>query len=134
MSEPAKPTDTANKATDDFVTKYKVRLSFRGCRSTRLQEVEILLTSLSNRLGFPSSLLRFDLLRCTQLAADIVNNAVKKIIPLCVEGAKILDICLEGDKLIEQGTGAVWNKSVKGVKVLKGEILNHSGPLFWTFS
>jgi len=37
-----------------------------------------------------------------------------------VEGAKILDICLEGDKLIEQGTGAVWNKSVKGVKVTKG--------------
>jgi hypothetical protein len=55
------------------------------------------------------------------LAAEIVNNAVKKIIPLCVEGAKILDICLEGDKLIEQGTGAVWNKSVKGVKVLKGK-------------
>ncbi|KAF9787508.1 proliferation-associated protein 1 [Thelephora terrestris] len=76
MSEPPKPTD-ASKATDDFVTKYK-------------------------------------------LAAEIVNNAVKKIIPLCVEGAKILDICLEGDKLIEQGTGAVWNKSVKGVKVLKG--------------
>lgn len=46
---------------------------------------------------------------------------MKKIIPLCVEGAKILDICLEGDKLIEQGTGAVWNKSVKGVKVSKGE-------------
>ena len=46
---------------------------------------------------------------------------MKKILPLCVEGAKILDICIEGDKLIEQGTGAVWNKSVKGVKVQKGE-------------
>jgi len=44
----------------------------------------------------------------------------KKIIPLCAEGAKILDICIEGDKLIEQGTGAVWNKAVKGVKVQKG--------------
>ena len=55
------------------------------------------------------------------MAAEIVNNAVKKILPLCVEGAKVLDICLEGDKLIEQGTGAVWNKSVKGVKVSKGE-------------
>jgi len=61
-----------------------------------------------------------------QLAAEIVNNAVKKIIPLCVENAKILDICLEGDKIIEQGTGAVWNKTVKGVKVLKGEFLEHS--------
>jgi curved DNA binding protein len=77
MSEPPKPTDAAPKATEDFVTKYK-------------------------------------------LAAEIVNNSVKKIIPLCVEGAKILDICLEGDKLIEQGTGAVWNKSVKGAKVPKG--------------
>jgi len=64
------------------------------------------------------------------LAADIVNNAVKKILPLCVEGAKILDICLEGDKLIEQGTGAVWNKSVKGVKVSKGGSLEHSTPPF----
>ena len=60
------------------------------------------------------------------MAADIVNNAVKKILPLCVEGAKILDVCVEGDKLIEQGTGAVWNKSVKGVKVSKGEFLEHS--------
>jgi hypothetical protein len=37
-----------------------------------------------------------------------------------VEGAKVLDICVEGDKLIEQGTGAVYNKAVKGVKVQKG--------------
>ena len=50
---------------------------------------------------------------------------MKKILPLCVEGAKILDICLEGDKFIEQGTGAVWNKSVKGVKVPKGEFPEH---------
>lgn len=39
---------------------------------------------------------------------------------LSVEGAKVLDLCIEGDKLIEQGTGAVYNKSVKGVKVNKG--------------
>ena len=45
---------------------------------------------------------------------------MKKLVELAVEGAKILDICLEGDKLIEQGTGAVYNKSVKGVKVPKG--------------
>ncbi|TCD61120.1 Curved DNA-binding protein (42 kDa protein) [Steccherinum ochraceum] len=53
-------------------------------------------------------------------AADIVNNAMKKLVALAVEGAKILDICVEGDKLIEEGTGSVYNKSVKGVKVPKG--------------
>ncbi|RPD60115.1 proliferation-associated protein 1 [Lentinus tigrinus ALCF2SS1-7] len=53
-------------------------------------------------------------------AADIVNNVMKKLVSLCVEGAKVLDLCVEGDKLLEQGTGAVYNKSVKGVKVSKG--------------
>ena len=45
---------------------------------------------------------------------------MKKLVGLFVEGANILDLCVEGDKLIEEGTGAVYNKSVKGVKVLKG--------------
>lgn len=45
---------------------------------------------------------------------------MKKLIELSVEGAKVIDLCLEGDKLIESGTGAVYNKSVKGVKVNKG--------------
>ncbi|KAI0064975.1 proliferation-associated protein 1 [Artomyces pyxidatus] len=53
-------------------------------------------------------------------AADIVNAVVKKLVELSVEGAKVLDLCVEGDKLIEEGTGAVYNKSVKGVKVSKG--------------
>ncbi|KAI0671777.1 proliferation-associated protein 1 [Trametes maxima] len=53
-------------------------------------------------------------------AADIVNNVLKKLVALSVEGAKVFDLCVEGDKLIEQGTGAVYNKSVKGVKVSKG--------------
>ncbi|CDO70649.1 hypothetical protein BN946_scf184756.g16 [Trametes cinnabarina] len=53
-------------------------------------------------------------------AADIVNNVMKKLVSLAVEGAKVIDLCVEGDKLIEQGTGAVYNKSVKGVKVSKG--------------
>jgi len=53
-------------------------------------------------------------------AADIANQAIKQLLQLCVEGAKIIDICLEGDKLVEQGTGAVYNKSVKGAKVSKG--------------
>jgi len=37
-----------------------------------------------------------------------------------VEGAKVIDLCTEGDKLIEQGTGAVYNKAVKGARVTKG--------------
>ncbi|KAI0833520.1 proliferation-associated protein 1 [Trametes gibbosa] len=53
-------------------------------------------------------------------AADIVNNVIKKLVELAVEGAKVIDLCVEGDKLLEQGTGAVYNKSVKGVKVSKG--------------
>lgn len=55
-----------------------------------------------------------------QTAADIVHQVTKKLIELCVEGAKVIDLCLEGDKLIEQGTGAVYNKAVKGVRVPKG--------------
>ena len=55
-----------------------------------------------------------------QTAADIVHAAIKKLIELCVEGAKVLDLCVEGDKLVEAGTGAVYNKAVKGVKVSKG--------------
>ena len=62
----------------------------------------------------------FALSACVQIASDIVNNVMKKLVGLSVEGAKVLDICVEGDKLIEQGTGAVYNKSVKGVKVSKG--------------
>lgn len=55
-----------------------------------------------------------------KVAADIVHATMKKLVELSVEGAKILDLCIEGDKLIEQGTGAVYNKAVKGVKVQKG--------------
>lgn len=47
---------------------------------------------------------------------------MKKLVGLCVDGAKILDLCVEGDKLLEEGTGAVYNKSVKGVKVQKGTL------------
>lgn len=53
-------------------------------------------------------------------AADIIHQVTKQLIERCVEGAKIIDLCIEGDKLIEQGTGAVYNKSVKGAKVNKG--------------
>ena len=44
----------------------------------------------------------------------------KKLIGLVVEGAKVIDLCVEGDKLLEEGTGAVYNKNVKGAKVPKG--------------
>ncbi len=56
---------------------------------------------------------------------------MKKLVELSVEGAKILDICLEGDKLIEQGTSAVYNKAVKGVKIPKGALYwsSHRPPL-----
>ncbi|KAG6813941.1 hypothetical protein H0H92_005195 [Tricholoma furcatifolium] len=53
-------------------------------------------------------------------AADIIHGVTKKLIESAVEGAKIIDLCIEGDKLIEAGTAAVYNKSVKGVKVSKG--------------
>lgn len=46
---------------------------------------------------------------------------MKKLIALSVGGAKIIDLCIEGDKLLEEATGAVYNKPVKGgVKVSKG--------------
>jgi curved DNA binding protein len=53
-------------------------------------------------------------------AGDIVNDVMKQVIELCAEGAKIIDICIKGDELIEAATGAVYNKSVKGVKLTKG--------------
>ncbi|CCM00103.1 uncharacterized protein FIBRA_02130 [Fibroporia radiculosa] len=55
-----------------------------------------------------------------KIAADIVNNVMKSLVALSIEGAKVLDICVEGDRLLEEGTGAVYNKAVKGVKVAKG--------------
>lgn len=56
---------------------------------------------------------------------------MKKLVDLCVEGAKVLDICVEGDKLIEEGTGAVYNKPIKGVKVGKGAFIFFStGSVF----
>jgi hypothetical protein len=54
-----------------------------------------------------------------------VHNATKRLIELAVEGTKIIDLCVEGDKLIEQGTGAVYNKGLKGVKISKGMQLSN---------
>ncbi|KAF8754224.1 Proliferation-associated protein 1 [Rhizoctonia solani] len=55
-----------------------------------------------------------------QAAAEIVNNAIKKLVELSVEGAKILELCEEGDKLIETGTSAVYNSKTAKGKVTKG--------------
>ncbi|KAF5359191.1 hypothetical protein D9756_003118 [Leucocoprinus leucothites] len=67
----------------------------------------------------PGSTLEADLTKY-KLAADITRDVMKKLIELSVEGAKLIDLCTEGDKLLEQGTGSVFNKPVKGVKVNKG--------------
>ena len=53
-----------------------------------------------------------------------MNSVVKALVPKLVEGAKVIDLCVEGDKLLEEGTGAVYNKAVKGVKVPKGEFIS----------
>lgn len=45
---------------------------------------------------------------------------MKKLIAFSIEGAKIIDICVEGDKLLEEATGGVYNKPIKGVKISKG--------------
>jgi hypothetical protein len=54
-----------------------------------------------------------------------VHNVTKQLVELCVEGARVLDLCVKGDELLEAGTGAVYNKAVKGVKVTKGACLHH---------
>ncbi|KAI9449912.1 hypothetical protein F5148DRAFT_1379196 [Russula earlei] len=61
-------------------------------------------------------------------AADIVNVAVN------VDGTSVFDLCAEGDKLIEEGTAAVYNKSVKGGLALPTSIsvnncVAHFSPL-----
>ncbi|KAF9520917.1 hypothetical protein BS47DRAFT_1286724 [Hydnum rufescens UP504] len=74
-----------------------------------------------------------------KVAGDIVHSAIKRLVELSVEGAKVFDLCVEGDKLIEQGTGLVYNKAVKGVKISKGlafptsisvnNVVSHFSPL-----
>lgn len=51
-----------------------------------------------------------------------MNEIMKEMIPLCVEGAKVLELCIKGDELIEAATAKVNNKAVKGVKVPKGSL------------
>lgn len=63
---------------------------------------------------------RSEIANGSQAAGDIVNQVIKKLIDLSVEGAKVIDLCIEGDKLLEQGLGTVFSKPIKGVKVTKG--------------
>jgi len=72
-------------------------------------------------------------------AADIIHSVTKRLIELCVDGASIMDLCIEGDKLLEQGTGAVYNKGAKAARVSKGiafptsisvnNVVSHFSPL-----
>lgn len=43
-------------------------------------------------------------------AAGVASNAIAKLIEKAVAGAGVLELCEEGDKLVEQGTGALYNK------------------------
>jgi hypothetical protein len=49
-----------------------------------------------------------------------VHGVMKALVAKCADGAKALDLCVEGDRLLEEGTGAVYTKAVKGVKIPKG--------------
>jgi len=93
----------------------KVTLNRRG-RYHKIQGPRVLPVVRPSTVDF----LSLRVARDAKVAADIVNVTVKRLIELFVEGANILDLCVEGDKFIEEGTGAVYNKSVKGVKVSKG--------------
>jgi hypothetical protein len=101
MSEPtqpeaSKPAEKSRQTSEADLNKYKV--NYR----------------LSRGLKKPASDVT------TQTAGDIVNDVMKQLVELCVDGAKVLDLCIKGDELIEQATGAVYNKPVKGAKVGKG--------------
>lgn len=49
-----------------------------------------------------------------QTAAGIANKALETVLKACVSGAEASDLCLLGDKVINEETGKVYNKKVKG--------------------
>lgn len=112
MTEAPQKTEESTANLD--VTKYKVIIA-----------LECLFSS-AQRCSLPARICGVFFL--VQIAADIVHTVMKKLVELSVEGTKVLDLCVEGDRLIEQGTGAVYNKPVKGVKVSKGPFPIHSPP------
>ena len=99
-SEAVKPAEKVRLTSEADVTKYKVS------------------GSIINPQHFISQVM--------QTAGDIVNDVMKKLVALSVDGAKVLDLCIQGDESIEQATAAVYNKTVKGVKVGKGTIMPSS--------
>ena len=54
-------------------------------------------------------------------AATVVDRTLQALIAKAVAGANLLELCAEGDRLLEEGTGALYNK-VKGLP--KGQLLN----------
>mmetsp|Transcript_70925 Transcript_70925/g.148365 ORF Transcript_70925/g.148365 Transcript_70925/m.148365 type:complete len:387 (+) Transcript_70925:95-1255(+) len=53
-------------------------------------------------------------------ASDIAQKALLKVIEACVADADICEICELGDNIIEEATGKLYNKKVKGKAILKG--------------
>jgi len=51
---------------------------------------------------------------------DIAQKALAAVCEACVEGADIGELCALGDKIIEEETGKLYNKKVKGRKIEKG--------------
>ncbi|KAI9475200.1 hypothetical protein LPJ78_000308 [Coemansia sp. RSA 989] len=46
-------------------------------------------------------------------AADVANNAIRKVLAACKEGAKIIDLCKLGDAAIEVGLSKQYTKNKK---------------------
>ena len=63
MSEPPKPADSAAKATDDFVTKYKVRVTSGDANPPRLPRDGKIIDFVVKLSGLPVSPPSVDLLR-----------------------------------------------------------------------
>jgi len=51
---------------------------------------------------------------------DIAQKALQAVCEACVEGADIAELCALGDKILEEETGKLYNKKVKGRKIEKG--------------
>jgi len=70
---------------------------------------------------------------------DIINKVLAKVAAACVADAEIADLCEMGDKMLEEETGKLYNKKVKGKATEKGiafpccisvnEIVGHFSPL-----
>jgi len=69
-----------------------------------------------------------DVITKYQTAGDIVNRALAKVISEVKPGAKLVDLCVLGDKTLEEGLGAVYNKTKgleKGIAFPTSISVNH---------